>query len=63
TPQKGSTGWWFSPPKAPHTTQKQVFADLSLISLSCICGFILFKSDLFKAASLTQLQQRADTAL
>ncbi|EMS3898933.1 hypothetical protein WJT02_004924, partial [Escherichia coli] len=61
--QKGSTGWWFSPPKAPHTTQKQVFADLRLTSLSYICGFILFKSDLFKAALLTPLQQRADTAL
>ncbi|MDU2864718.1 MAG: hypothetical protein E7B90_24570, partial [Escherichia coli] len=34
--QKGSTGWWFSPPKAPHTTQKQVFADLLLESLTYV---------------------------
>ncbi|EOK3019223.1 hypothetical protein ACM5G7_004684, partial [Escherichia coli] len=60
---KGSTDWWFSPPKAPHTTQKQVFADLSLISLFYVFGFILFKSDLFKTASSTRLWQRAGTPL
>ncbi|HHZ6146689.1 hypothetical protein, partial [Escherichia coli] len=62
-PQKGSTGWWFSPPKAPHPTQKQVFADLILISCAYIHEFILFKSDLFKTAVQARLWHRVCTAL